>query len=159
MTECMETCQKYEKARAPELRKLDDMHRVLHKIADAVYLPGTAVQFPRAISGSVWMSITRIDETEHEHEPEPEPEPESEHEHVHRHELEGRWVDWYTKESITSELYDGISGKLGKRSLLSYNFTSIVCMSVFLLPTIVESIKKLSRNNQLFLSLNFLCQS
>ena len=115
----METCQKYEKARAPELRKLDDMHRVLHKIADAVYLPGTAVQFPKAKSGSVWMSITRIDETEHEHEPEPEPEPESEQEHVHRHELEGRWMDWYTKEFITSELYDGISGKLGKRSLLS----------------------------------------
>ena len=117
MTECMETCQKYEKARAPELRKLDDMHRVLHKIADAVYLPGTAVQFPRAISGSVWMSITRTDETEQE--TEPGPESEYEHGHVHRHELEGRWMDWYTKEFITSELYDGISGKLGKRSLLS----------------------------------------
>ena len=116
MTECMETCQKYEKARAPELRKLDDMHRVLHKIADAVYLPGTAVQFPRAISGSVWMSITRTDETEQD--TEPGPESEYEHGHVHRHELEGRWVDWYTKEFITSELYDGISGKLGKRSLL-----------------------------------------
>jgi len=113
----METCQKYEKARVPELRTLDDMHRVLHKIADAVYLPGTTSLFPKAKSGTVWMSITHKEETELEAEPEAEaeaePEPEHEPEHEHRHEHEGKWVDWYTKEYITSELYNGISGKLG----------------------------------------------
>ena len=110
MPECMETCQKYENARVPELKTLDDMHRVLHKIADAVYLPGTASLFPKAKSGTVWMPITHKEEMKPE--AEPEPEPESEHEHEHEH--EGKWVDWYTKEYITSELYDGISGKLGK---------------------------------------------
>ena len=114
MPECMETCKKYEKARAPELRTLDDMHRILHKIADTVYLPGTANLFPKAKSGTVWMSITRKEEIESEVEPEPEAESEPEPEHGHRHEHEGKWVDWYTREFITSELYYGISGKLGK---------------------------------------------
>ena len=120
MTECMETCQKYEKARVPELRTLDDMHRVLHKIADTVYLPGTASLFPKAKSGTVWMSITHKMEMKHEDEPEAEPEPgaepepEHEPEHEHEHEHEGKWVDWYTKEYITPELYNGISGNLGK---------------------------------------------
>ena len=132
MTECMETCQKYENSRVPDLRTLDDMHRVLHVIADSVYLPGTTSLFPKAKSGTVWMSITHKTEMKHIAEPEAEPEPEKEPEHVHehehehelehepepehehKHEAEGKWVDWYTKEYITSELYDGISGKLGK---------------------------------------------
>ena len=123
MTECMETCQKYENSRVPELRTLDDMHRVLHVIADSVYLPGTTSLFPKAKSGTVWMSITHKTEMKHIAEPEAEPEPgaepepehdHSEHEHEHEHEQEGEWVDWYTKEYITPELYNGISGKLGK---------------------------------------------
>ena len=87
MRECMQTCEKLDKSRGPNIRNIDEMNVALQKNAETVYIPGTATLFPNAITESIWLSIT--DEKE-----------------------EGNWVDWYTGESV--DLSDGLSGQLGK---------------------------------------------
>ena len=90
----MQTCEKLDKSRGPNIRNIDEMNVVLQKNAETVYIPGTATLFPNAITGGIWLSIT--DEKE-----------------------EGNWVDWHTGESV--DLSDGLSGQLGKVILLSKN--------------------------------------
>ena len=76
MTECMQTCQKFQKSRSPQLFDYDSMINMMTYIAEFVYKPGTTEYFDESLYGEAfWTSITDINE-------------------------EGKWLDWYTNKVL-----------------------------------------------------------
>ena len=74
MTECMQTCQKYQKSRSPYLTDSISINNHLANIADFAFQPGTSKFYDELeVSESFWISITDVQE-------------------------EGKWLDWYTNE-------------------------------------------------------------
>ena len=89
MTECMQTCEKLDKSRGPNIKNVAEMKTFLQKFADIVFVPGTSKLFPKALSAA-WLAIT--DENE-----------------------EDNWVDWYNGDSV--DILDGVNGQLGTAHL------------------------------------------
>ena len=72
MSECMQTCQKFQKSRGPYVSDINTMNSFVDRVSEIFYKPGTREYYFNAL-GAIWMSMT--DENE-----------------------EGKWLDWYTKE-------------------------------------------------------------
>ena len=85
MSECMETCQKLQHARAPRIETLDELYVIAKKIAEVVYLPGTQNLYPQSHSPAIWLAITE--------------------------EEDDKWLDWYTKTEVN--LLAGLSDNQG----------------------------------------------
>ena len=85
MTECMQTCEKLDKSRGPNIKNVAEMNAFLQKFADIVFVPGTSKLFPKALNAA-WLAIT--DENE-----------------------EDNWVDWYNGNNV--DILEGVNGQLG----------------------------------------------
>ena len=70
MTECMQTCPKFQQSRAPDIKNDEDISSFMEKLAEIVFMPRTSTFFPTTFSGAVWLAMTRNEK--------------------------GRWIDWYT---------------------------------------------------------------
>ena len=62
MSECMQTCQKLQHARAPRIETLDELYVIAKKIAEVVYQPGTQNLYPQSHSPAIWLAITEEDD-------------------------------------------------------------------------------------------------
>ena len=74
MTECMQTCQKFQKSRSPHLTDSTSVNNMMANIAEFAYQPGTTKYYDDLRYGeAMWISVTDVQE-------------------------EGKWLDWYTNE-------------------------------------------------------------
>ena len=100
MTECMQTCQKFQRARSPKTTTLDELQVVIQKVQKMVFVPGTTILKANGYSQSFWLAIT--DERE-----------------------EGMWLDWYTGDKVN--LLDGASGEIGEKIIFSSTCFIVFC--------------------------------
>ena len=90
----MQTCEKLDKSRGPNINNVAEMQAFLQKFADVVFVPGTSKTFPKALA-TTWLAIT--DENE-----------------------EDNWIDWYSGDSV--DILDGVKGQLGTAANLEHLF-------------------------------------
>ena len=87
MSECMNTCLKYDGARFPNTRNLKDMYDLIEDLFSLATIPGTKKVYPHVLSGATWMPITDVS-----------------HRNV--------WKDFYTgevaKQELVEQVVDGI---------------------------------------------------
>ena len=83
MSECMNTCPKYDGARFPKTRTLKDKNDLIKDLFSLATIPGTKKVYPHVLSGATWMPISDVSRR-------------------------GIWKDYYTGEEAKQELVEPV---------------------------------------------------
>ena len=59
MEECMQTCQKLDRSRAPQARTNDELIKLRKYMAEVFHIPGTMQKYPKAPSPVIWLSVRK----------------------------------------------------------------------------------------------------